>query len=156
MSHNLKHFLKGIGRQRKVIVGLDNTLWNCTVNKKERQALQDMEPHVHPETQSILKQFQENGNSICIASRNPNREKCLYFIDIIFRPIDFHHIAIYPTPELKTKHINDCHKNTLKQPHDFILIDSSPAILTSALQLFPNCIPLLSTGQLRYNVFKST
>lgn len=153
MPPRFSQFLKVIGKNKKVILGLDKTLWQCTIEQNPNITIQDVKKHVHPNTYEILHRFQKNGNSLNIASRSTEPDKCLYFMNELFPNIKFDNISLYPSPEFKLTHIQDCYKNNAKQPNDFILIDDNKHILDKALQTYPNCLPILSTTSLCYRLF---
>ena len=151
MSSRFKQFLRNIARDRKIIFDLDETIWQCTIEYEPNITLNRVRASVNPETYKILQGFQSNGNSLNIASRSSEPDKCKYYINNLFPEIKFDNISIYPTPEFKVSHIQECYNNNT--PTDFIMFDDEKNILDNLKYTYPKSLPFHCTKSLHYKMF---
>ena len=143
----LKRFCKLIPwRSTRLIFDLDQTLWNTTVEYNKCMGLAYIERKVHPETGEILKEFQDLGYSLNIASQSSEKDKCKYFLKFLFPDITFDKIIINPLVGHKTTHIADIYSPYHVKP--FVLFDDNSEILNMQKRLHPESLCVQSFPQL--------
>lgn len=151
----IKKFCKLIPRNSsKLIFGLDQTLWNTSVEYNKNMKLYDIREKIHPETGYILQEFQNKGYSLNIASQNSDKEKCKYLLNILFPDIKFDKIIINSQSGYKNTHVTDIHTpNSVKQ---FVLFDDNLDILNMQKRLHPGSLCISSYPQLNFDILSST
>ena len=105
-----------------------------------------IERKVHPETGEILKEFQDLGYSLNIASQSSEKDKCKYFLKFLFPDITFDNIIINPLVGHKNTHIADIYSPYHVKP--FVLFDDNSEILNMQKRLHPESLCVQSFPQL--------
>lgn len=147
-NHLFREFLKRIGPKRKFIFDLDHTIWNCTLEYQKDTSPEFMKTKIKPDVYNILKDIQDNGNSLNVASRSSMPISCKAVLASAFPTIKFDHMAIYPTEKYKREHIGECFPG--ETPHDFIMFDDDKLILNDLGTLYPSCKVMWCRSSLDY------
>jgi len=151
MASNVYKVINKLSKKTKFIFDLDKTIWDCTIEYTPKITLDQVHNKINPDAFKILRILQENDFSLNIASRSSEPEKCRFFINECFNDINFDNISIYPTPEYKNNHIQDCYLNQV--PENFIMFDDEKNILDNLNKNYKNCIPIHCKTPLNFQTF---
>ena len=150
-NHLFREFLKRIGPKRKFIFDLDHTIWNCTLEYQQDTSVEFMKTKIKPDMHDILKNIQDNGNSLNVASRSSMPVECKAVLASAFPTIKFDHMAIYPSERFKRQDFRDCFQGSDRTvPHDFIMFDDDKLILNDLGTLYPSCKVMWCRSSLDY------